>query len=436
MMKTSLRCILAGFASCTILYANASPLQPKSVDELTGQELSAQYYAYPYTDSPAPALTPAPDGYEPFHIEHYGRHGSRWLIDQRDYEYPVAELEKAERNGYLTPLGKETLELLRDIAAKEQGRCEELTDMGALQHQLIGERMVRNFPQVFAPGSTVNAKSTIVIRCILSMVNELNSINKLAPGVKVLADASNADMRYMNFDDTTGVKIRKAAKKKELKKFQAKYPEKGVFLTRLITNPEFIRDSIDNSRVERRLWRVLSNMQSHIGMPWLTDRVFSREEQHGQWMRSNANWFVEAGNSKLTKNRAQYSQRHLLRNFIESADTAVASPRVSANLRFGHDGMVLPLTVLMEINDYAREINSLDQLEQSRWYCQDIIPMAANIQMIFYRPTDSTATDDVLVKVLLNENEIVLPGTPVSGPYYRWKDLRKYYLEKLDSFKE
>ncbi len=98
--------------------------------------------------------------------------------------------------------------------------------------------------------------------------------------------------------------------------------------------------------------------------------------------------------------------------------------------------MVLPLTVLMEINDYAREINSLDQLEQSRWYCQDIIPMAANIQMIFYRPTDSIATDDVLVKVLLNENEIVLPGTPVSGPYYRWKDLRKYYLEKLDSFKE
>ena len=56
--------------------------------------------------------------------------------------------------------------------------------------------------------------------------------------------------------------------------------------------------------------------------------------------------------------------------------------------------------------------------------------------MIFYRPTDSIATDDVLVKVLLNEKEIVLPGTPVSGPYYRWKDLRKYYLEKLDSFKE
>lgn len=435
MMKTSLRCILAGLASCTMLYASAFPLQPKPAEELTGRELSAQYYAYPYTDSPAPALTPTPDGYEPFHIEHYGRHGSRWLIDQRDYEYPLAELEKAERNGYLTPLGKETLQLLRDIADKEQGRREELTDMGALQHQLIGERMVGNFPQVFAPGSTVNAKSTIVIRCILSMVNELNAISRLAPGAKVLSDASNADMHYMNFDDTTGVKIRKAVKKKELKKFQAKYPEKGEFLNRLISNQKFIHDSIDNSRVERRLWRVLSNMQSHIGMPWLTDRVFTREEQRGQWMRSNASWFVDAGNSKLTKNRAQYSQRHLLRNFIESADTAVTSPRVSANLRFGHDGMLLPLTVLMEINDYGREINSLDELEQSRWYCHDIIPMAANIQMIFYRPTGSTDPGDVLVKVLLNENETVLPATPVSGPYYRWKDLRTYYLDKLNSLK-
>ena len=26
------------------------------------------------------ALTPAPKGYEPFYMSHYGRHGSRWLI--------------------------------------------------------------------------------------------------------------------------------------------------------------------------------------------------------------------------------------------------------------------------------------------------------------------------------------------------------------------
>ena len=35
------------------------------------------YYAYTYDN---PARTPAPEGYEPFYISHYGRHGSRWLL--------------------------------------------------------------------------------------------------------------------------------------------------------------------------------------------------------------------------------------------------------------------------------------------------------------------------------------------------------------------
>ena len=34
------------------------------------------YWAYP--DKDLPALTPAPGDYEPFFINHYGRHGSRW----------------------------------------------------------------------------------------------------------------------------------------------------------------------------------------------------------------------------------------------------------------------------------------------------------------------------------------------------------------------
>ncbi len=433
-MRTSLRFIFVALAAGIMLGINASPLTPKPAAELTSHELSAQYRAYPYTFQAPPALTPAPEGYEPFHIEHYGRHGSRWLINQKDYDIPLAQLEKAGRNGVLTPLGQETLDLLRELSKKEAGRREELTDAGALQHQLIGERMVKNFPQIFAPGSIVNAKSTVVIRCILSMVNELNSINKLAPGTKIVTDASYADMYYMNFDDNTWYKIRKAVRKKKLNKFMEKFPETGAYLSRLISSPQFIKDSIKTKGLERRMWKVLSSTQNVLGMPWLTDRVFTHDEQRKQWMYYNAKWFVDAGNTKLTNYRGPYSQRNLLRNIIESADTALISTGVSANLRFGHDTIVLPLTVLMEINDYAREINSFDELEDAGWYCQDIVPMAGNIQIIFYRPIGSTNPDDVLVKVLLNENETVLPGTPVSGPYYSWKDLRAYYLNKLDKF--
>lgn len=125
------------------------------------------YQAYP--DSVLPVLTPAPEGYEPFFINHYGRHGSRWLINGKKYTYPLLMLEKGERNGKLTQRGQEVLNILREVHEASKGRLGELSDLGAEQHQGIARRMYHNFPQVFKDGATVTARSTIVIRCILSM---------------------------------------------------------------------------------------------------------------------------------------------------------------------------------------------------------------------------------------------------------------------------
>ena len=91
---------------------------------------SGNLMAYPYTDVEPPAQTPVPDGYTPFHIEHYGRHGSRWLIGHNDYATPVERLTRAERAGKLTPLGRKTLEALRSIEAASERREGELSDKG------------------------------------------------------------------------------------------------------------------------------------------------------------------------------------------------------------------------------------------------------------------------------------------------------------------
>lgn len=52
---------------------------------------------------------------------------------------------------------------------------------------------------------------------------------------------------------------------------------------------------------------------------------------------------------------------------------------------------------------------------------------------MFYRR--SRNDKDVLVKVLLNENEATLPVKTDCAPYYRWSDFKKYYLDKLDTYK-
>ena len=120
----------------------------------------------------------------------------------------------------------------------------------------------------------------------------------------------------------------------------------------------------------------------------------------------------------------------MLKNFIETADTIVNNKSfVGATLRFGHEVYVLPMATLMELGDAGIEVSDLDRLDYS-WANYRIFPMASNVQLIFYRPKKGK-DGDVLVKALLNEREVTLPGTPVTGPYYKWADLRAYYLKKM-----
>ena len=93
----------------------------------------------------------------------------------------------------------------------------------------------------------------------------------------------------------------------------------------------------------------------------------------------------------------------------------------------------------MELGGYGDEINSLSDLENSNWRDYEIIPMGGNLQLIFYRPDNGSGDlteDNILVKALINEQEVTMPGVPVNGPYYQWKDLRNYYLSKLNSFNQ
>ena len=166
---------------------------------VTPDHARAQYQPYP--DTLVAALTPAPAGYEPFHIEHYGRHGSRWLIDPKNYSVPVEELSKAERAGVLTPLGADILAELRAFAEASRRRLGELTPLGADQHRRIARRMAANFPEVITDSTVIDARSTVVIRCILSMLNAVGELRKAVPGATVRTDASERDMWYMNHHD-------------------------------------------------------------------------------------------------------------------------------------------------------------------------------------------------------------------------------------------
>ena len=98
-------------------------------------------------------------------------------------------------------------------------------------------------------------------------------------------------------------------------------------------------------------------------------------------------------------------------------------------LRFGHESVLLPLVCLMGINGADYQTTDLETLD-NHWRSYDIFPMACNVQLVLYRPTGG-ARGDILVKALLNEREATLPIATDRFPYYRWADLRTYYINKL-----
>ncbi|MBQ4367572.1 MAG: histidine-type phosphatase [Muribaculaceae bacterium] len=385
------------------------------------------YWAYPYPAAPLPALTPAPEGYTPFFINHYGRHGSRWLIGKRIYNFPVEQLEIGERNGMLTARGKEVLTILRELRASAQGRDGELSDIGAEQHQGIARRMFRNFPEVFAGDARINARSTVVIRCILSMQNEVDVLKSMNPKLRITTDASEAEMYYMNYSDPVVPDLRKAGLE-HVKPLRDKWVNPKHMLKRLFTNQQFARDSIDGQRLMIDLFDVTGNMQSHH--QWentdLYD-LFSADDIANVYRYNNARWYILSGENPLTRGRVDFMESHLLRNLVEDGDRAVCRPDHGASLRFGHESVVLPLVCLMGLDGADYSTTDLETLDR-HWLTYKIFPMACNVQMVYYRNADRS---DILVKILLNEHEATLPIAPVSGPYYRWCDVRDYFLNKL-----
>ena len=395
-------------------------------------------------------LTPAPKGYTPFYMSHYGRHGSRWLISKDSYTSVVEPMQKARKYGKLTAKGEEVLGQLESFVklpvpnypaldGKYEGaqlRLGDLSSVGERQHHGIGKRMTQNFPEIFkSKNVAIDARSTVVIRCILSMVAECEEFMAANPTARIHNDASEALQYYLNAPRTGLVKAM-GTKGRDYRKKHATQQQASRLMQVLFNDQQWVSDSLKAGSIMYNLFEIATNMQSHD-----TDidmyPLFTNDEIYEQWRIRNIGWYLDYGPAPQTGGVMPFSQKNLLRNIIETADTVT---QTQATLRFGHEVCVMPLACLLELGNCGIAVDNLDELDKY-WRNYRIYPMASNIQLIFYKPKKSLISqpsslnsEDILVKALLNEREVTLPIPTDQYPYYNWAKLRQYYLDKLDAF--
>lgn len=413
---------------------SASTIQAQTPREDFKRDITLSASNYVAYRGPQKQLSPAPKGYKPFYLSHYGRHGSRYMIGKAAYDVPYFSLLKAKQEGKLTPKGEETLRKVALIREDAKGRDGELTPLGALQHQGITQRMMERFPEIFAGKTNVEARSTVVIRCILSMENGLQQLLRMNPQLHIFHDASYHDMYYMNQPDKHLDSLKNCIGRKVVQEeLTSKHDNYKRVMEELFNDPAWVKLNINQRDLNHKLYEMAGAIQGTElrGKISLYD-LFTQDELYDNWVVSNSWWQMSYGNSPYTGNVQPYSQRNLLRDIVEKADSCIALPHPGATLRYGHDTMVTPLTCLLNLNGYGSEIKDPEKIA-TQWFDYKITPMATNLQFVFYRKAKS---DDILVKVLLNEDEATLPIKSDVAPYYHWNDFKAYCQEKLASFND
>ena len=384
----------------------------------------SNYFAYPGPRQQK--MTPAPQGYEPFYIFHYARHGSRYMSNNEYYETAIHMLDSAQQVGLLSDKGKEVLEKLRIGYADAWHRDGDLTTLGARQHREIAHRMYERFPSLLSQPLHIDAKSSTSRRCMLSMFNFCMEIQALNPTLDIAMNASKHDMKYVVED--LSLKPEATPESDALWKQASDMFEKAHDSRRLmavlLTDPSKVAATFSGRELMEALYNVAEDLQNvpELGVSLID--IFTKDELFNMWQGYNASWLLDTG---LVPGSAPYY--HILDEVVDSiistAERVVREGTPTMTLRFSHDSSVLPLAYVLGLKEAMGATADLPNLYK-RISIDKIIPMAANIQMVFYR---KEGANDILVKFLLNENETTLPALKSkTAPYYQWNDVRQYIM--------
>lgn len=428
--------LIVGILAAVSVSAQADSLtleQIKVILRETPAKAGGNHLNYP-VESYSPA--PAPKGYEPVVISHYGRHGSRFATSSDKYDEMERLLREGHERAALTDSGEDLYRRYMDIYPLLKDHKGDLTVKGQEQHRGIARRMVAAYPKVFSRNVTIDARSTTVPRAIVSMMSFCDELRILRPKLTIRYGADTPDLSYTALRDPR-FKDGEKFFRKYLKaafantalndSYTAEYADGDMiaeaFFLRYFKDIETVNGIGNPKELFSTIGEVITSMQCMDFDADFSD-ILTEDEVFAVWNRGNFFAALMFIGTPYTNGLIPNTANTLLEQIMDSADKDLAGEGVQVRLRFGHDTVVAPLAALLGLPGW--EELGPDARNWKYHFQSWNIPMATNIQFIFYR--NKKSPQDVLVRVMYNEKDQVLPLPDQSiAPYYKWSDFKAYY---------
>ena len=382
-------------------------------------------------------IAAAPKGYEPFYFSMISRHGSRYELKDKNFSIPNDIYNKASELGILTPLGEEVRAIINRATADQMGKEGELTSRGQEQLRAIGRRAYNNFTPIFANGA-IEGKSSTKMRCVFSMFAFVDGLKEKRATMPVEIEARESFVGMLrpmaNHPDTPARLI-------EVWNKHGKYGEgwKGEsmewlskqdisqMLSKLTTNPKLLVEKCGAKSLYHFACEthhsLLFAQNFNICDSKILKRVFTPEEQYlfyiyhtNKWLHFSGGWghpLIELYTSYITP---------LIDDIIGKANEAIEGKNpYTANLRFTHDTYVVPLLSIFGFEGCSLHYTGNLEKDCCSSPLAKLMPMGANVQLILYRNKENK----VLVRLLLNEQDMKLPIECTTAPFYPWEEFCK-----------
>lgn len=374
----------------------------------------------PYEYIPGPQ-TPAPKGYKPFYISHYGRHGSRSNWAGTEYANIQRKYREAHEAGVLTPKGEEVREQIDLLVRSHDNMDGRLTYLGTQEHRQIAGRMYSNYRPVFHNGSKkISARSSMVQRCIISMCAFTGELMAREEGLDIHWDTGSELMKYLSTDDPRWVRDSTWA---FLEKYRAAHvPDTTSFKYKIFSDPQKGREICGDPVEMMQETFDMATGTAAFGMDETLYRVFSPDDLYWYAQAIAIEFYLTQCNSKPFGDARMESVQPLAEDVIEKAEAAIATGEYAADLRFGHDYQLLAFSSWLGVEGVGERLTEEECVNWPGW---KYTPFAGNLQFIFYK----NKKGDVRVKVLMNERESRVIGLE-GFPYYKWEDIKLRLLEK------